>query len=116
MVQMDENLKRGPIMGMLLEHDLGRNYISKLETAVEEYERGDKSKKAYIIANALSYADMLEKHIEKEDNAIYMTARRMMDNETNNNLTSEFNEIEDSNTNIMIREKYISLSKSLRKS
>lgn len=106
MGDMDPNIKRGPVMGMLLEHDLGRSYLGELELAVEDYEKGDKSKKAYIIASALSYAVMLEKHIEKEDTTIYMLARRMLDAEAQQKLTEEFQEIERDDVSTKVREKY----------
>jgi len=113
MAEQDENIKRGPVMGMLLEHDLGRGYIGKLEIAVSDYEKGEKRKKAYIIAHALSYADMLEKHIEKEDTTIYMFARRMIDNKIQKDLMKKFEMIENDETNRSIREKYIGFAQSL---
>lgn len=113
MAEADENIKRGPVMGMLMEHDLGRSYIGRLETAVEDYEKGDRKKKAYIIANALSYAVMLESHIEKEDTTIYMLARRMIDKDTQEGLYSEFQNIEGDETNTKIREKYIDFANSV---
>ncbi|KPU42267.1 hypothetical protein OXPF_40520 [Oxobacter pfennigii] len=116
LAEADDNLKRGPVMGMLLEHDLGRSYISSLEIAVEDYEKGDKSKKAYIIANALIYAEMLKKHIEKEDSNIYMLSRRIIDSETQKDLKNEFDEIEEDEANKKIREKYTAFADSLIKS
>lgn len=113
MAESDENIKRGPIMGMLLEHDLGRGYIGNLETAIDDYEKGDKSKKAYIIANALSYAAMLEKHIEKEDTTIYQFARRMIDGGTQEALQRRFDEIENDEANVALREKFTMFAQSL---
>lgn len=110
---IDENIKNGPIMGMLLEHDTGRAYISNLEKAVEEYSDGAKHMKAYIIANALSYAVMLEKHIEKEDTTIYMLARRRIDKSVQESLTEEFEDIEKDSLNTEIRTKYIEFAESV---
>lgn len=113
MGEVDENIKRGPVMGMILEHDLGRGYMGNLEIALDDYEKGDKKQKAYIIANALCYATMLEKHIEKEDTAIYMMAKRMLSEDIQKELSREFEEVEKDETNTKIREKYLSFAESL---
>lgn len=107
MSEINENIKNGPVMGMLMEHDLGRMYIKNLDEAISDYEKGDKSKKAYIIANALSYAEHLGKHIDKEDTAIYMMARRQLDPKVIEQMTKEFEDIESDINNTNIRNKYI---------
>lgn len=106
-------LKNGPIMGMLLEHDIGRSYIRNLEEALNKYEEGDRTQKAYIVANALSYGTLLENHIEKEDTAIYMMARNQLDTEILKTLDKEFERIEMDNANNEIRNKYISFANNL---
>ena len=56
--------------GMLVEHDLGRYHIGELERALEQYSGNPAtSGKLDIITHAAGYADMLERHIEKENNA-----------------------------------------------
>jgi hemerythrin-like domain-containing protein len=113
MSEKNEALKTGPIMGMLMEHDLGRMYIKNLDEMLTAYENGDKKKKAYIIANALAYEMLLDKHIDKEDTAIYMMARRQLPTDIQESLKDEFQAIEDSPENINIREKYIAFAESL---
>lgn len=107
MSEINEAIKNGPIMGMLIEHDLGRTYIKNLDEAVSEYEMGDKRQKAYIVANALSYAELLRKHIDKEDTAIYMMARRQLSPDVQHDLANEFENIENNDDNIKIWNKYI---------
>jgi hemerythrin-like domain-containing protein len=109
----NESLKNGPIMGMLMEHDLGRMYIKNLDEILTEYENGAKNKKAYIIANALAYEMLLDKHIDKEDTAIYMMARRQLSQDIQNSLKDEFESIEGDLENTKIREKYIAFAESL---
>ena len=46
--------------GMLVEHDLGRLYIKNLSEALENYKNDNKEAKLDIIANAISYATLLE--------------------------------------------------------
>lgn len=105
--ETDEKLKNGPIRGMLLEHDMGRFYIRNLEENLEQYENGHKNRKAYIIANALSYATMLDEHINKEDNVLYAMAKRVLDKKTQEKLLEEFIKLEEYESNREIREKYI---------
>lgn len=113
MSEKNEALKTGAIQGMLLEHDLGRMYIRNLEDALNKYKNGDKRQKAYIVANAICYAMLLEGHIEKEDNAVYMTARRVLDKKTQEKLTEEYEKIEMEEENIKFRNKYIEFANSL---
>lgn len=113
MSEINENIKNGPVMGMLMEHDLGRMYIKNLEEAITDYEKGEKDKKAFIVANALSYAEHLRKHIDKEDTAIYMMARRQLSQSIQEEITKEFKKIEDERENIEFRSKYIEFADKL---
>ena len=56
--------------GMLVEHDLGRLYVKNLEEALKKLKEGDEEAKLDIIANAISYTDLLTRHADKEDNVI----------------------------------------------
>ena len=67
--------------GMLVEHDLGRLYIKNLIEALENYKNDNKEAKLDIIANAISYATLLENHIHKEDNIIFNFAKRGLSKE-----------------------------------
>lgn len=113
MSEINEIIKNGPVMGMLMEHDLGRMYIKNLDEALSEYENGNKNKKAYIVANVLSYAEHLRNHIDKEDTAIYMMARRQIDPKVQEQLTKEFEEIESNHDNTIIRNKYVEFANKL---
>ncbi|MBC6695453.1 hemerythrin domain-containing protein [Terrisporobacter mayombei] len=62
--------------GMLVEHDLGRLYIKNLEEALKNLNDGNEEAKLDVIANAISYATLLENHIHKEDNVIFSFAKR----------------------------------------
>ena len=67
--------------GMLVEHDLGRLYIRQLVEALEKVKDGDKEAKLDVIANAISYTHLLERHIDKEDRVIYKFAERELSRE-----------------------------------
>lgn len=65
--------------GMLVEHDLGRLYISELNKALYDYQENPRTeKKLDIIANAIGYAALLERHIAKEDSVVFEFAQRSL--------------------------------------
>lgn len=65
--------------GMLVEHDLGRLHITQLENALNEYLVDPSTKnKLGILAEATGYVNLLKRHIEKEDAAVYAFAERSL--------------------------------------
>lgn len=63
--------------GMLVEHDMGRFHIGELENALARYEAApNTTDKLEILVNAGAWANLLQRHIEKENNAVYTFARR----------------------------------------
>ncbi|NLP34772.1 MAG: hemerythrin domain-containing protein [Clostridiales bacterium] len=64
--------------GMLVEHDWGRLFIHELSNALEQVKRGDEMSKIDVIANAIGYANHLQRHIEKEDSVVYPFAERKL--------------------------------------
>lgn len=64
--------------GMLVEHDLGRLYISELSEALNRVKSGDNESKLDVIANAVGYANLLTRHIGKEDEVVYTYAARQL--------------------------------------
>ncbi len=68
--------------GMLVEHDLGRYHITELESALERYLiQPSTIEKLSIITHATGYADLLKRHIEKEDSVVFSFAERMLSTE-----------------------------------
>ncbi|KUO76760.1 MAG: hemerythrin [Clostridia bacterium BRH_c25] len=111
--QLGLGVESGPIAGMLIEHDLGRSHIMDLEKALKECENGNMDAKVDIIANAIGYEQMLLKHIDKEDNAIYKHAERRLSKETLDKLDVEFEAVEKDSENTATRNKYIEFAKGL---
>lgn len=64
--------------GMLVEHDIGRLYIQELVAALDRVKNGDEDSRIDVIANAVSYAHHLKRHIDKEDNVVYTFARKQL--------------------------------------
>lgn len=75
---LGEKLIKG---GMLVEHDLGRLYMRDLEEALERVKAGDDESRLDVIANAISYTHLLERHIAKEDDVVYTFAMRQLPEE-----------------------------------
>ena len=57
--------------GMLVEHDLGRLFMSDLVDALQRVKNGDEESKLDVISNAIGYAHLLTRHIGKEDEVVY---------------------------------------------
>ena len=105
--------------GMLVEHDLGRLYIRDLSQALNKLKSGDEEAKLDIIANAISYTNLLERHIDKEDRVIYKFAERELDEAILNTINKECIDFEEKNSDVKSRcililekleRKYISIS------
>lgn len=99
--------------GMLVEHDLGRLYITGLSEALENSKSGNKEAILDVIANAISYTHLLERHIDKEDNVIYKFATRELKQEIIDKVNVECVEFEGANTEVM--KKYTSILEELEK-
>lgn len=97
--------------GMLVEHDLGRLYIKDLIRALERVKNGDEEAKLDVIANAISYTHLLERHIDKEDRVIYKYAERELETSILELVNKECREFEDKNNEI--KEKYLSILEDL---
>ena len=67
--------------GMLVEHDLGRLYIKDLIEALDEVKAGNEERKLDVIAHAISYTHLLERHIAKEDEVVYSFGARQLPKE-----------------------------------
>ena len=76
--QLGEKMVKGPLSGMYIEHDLGRQHITLLEEALLRVKNGVLDSRVDIIANSVCYADLLTRHIDKEDKLIYTFARRAL--------------------------------------
>lgn len=99
--------------GMLVEHDFGRLYIKSLGEALEALKGGDEEAKLDVIANAISYTHLLERHIEKEDSVIYKFAQRELEEEVLRLIDEQCIEYEKNNEKI--KEKNISLLEGLER-
>ncbi len=99
--------------GMLVEHDMGRLYMQDLEYAVKKVIEGDNESKLDVIANAVSYANLLNRHIDKEDKVVYVYAQKNLYHATQEAIDSECAAYEKSETARQAIEKYIPMLKDM---
>ena len=108
-----EKLIRG---GMLVEHDLGRYHMRELKNALQQYEEEATTlNKLSIITHASGYADLLKRHIEKEDEVAYAFADRMLSQEAKRQVDEETREFEEEAMKQGIQRKYLDWLKNLSK-
>ncbi len=101
--------------GMLIEHDLGRLYILQLEEALEKVKNGDDFYKIDVIANAVGYTNLLNRHIDKEDTVVFQFAKRQLKSETLDLVNKECIAFEEEANKANTQRKYIELLETLEK-
>lgn len=95
--------------GMLVEHDLGRYHMGELIKAIDDYLMAPTiQNKLAIITNASGYADLLKRHIEKEDEVCYSFALRMLDDEDKKLIDEETRQFEAKEEENGVQKKYLS--------
>lgn len=116
---MNEKIEKlrqaGSITGMYIEHDLGRLFMKDLENAVDSFKDGKDEARLDIIANAVGYANLLDRHIEKENMAMYKFAANMLPEEDKRFVDEESEKIEDEANKQGLQEKYLNLLVTLEK-
>lgn len=81
--------------GMLVEHDMGRYYISSLEQAISDFnETGSDEDRLKVLTSAMAYADVLKRHIDKENEVVYTFAAGSLKNDIIKTIDSESMEFE----------------------
>src|SRR3990167_9577066 len=77
-----------PVEQMLIEHDLGRENVKKMEAGLNE------KNKNKIIEGANGYICLIKEHIFKEDNILYPMANEALSESTKDKMLKKFKEIE----------------------
>ncbi len=76
--------------GMLVEHDMGRFHLGELENALARYESSPNTfDKLEILINAGAWANLLQRHIDKEDHVVYTFAGRSLTEEVLESINNE---------------------------
>lgn len=97
-----QQLVRG---GMLVEHDLGRLYVAQMEEALNRWEETeDADSKLDLISNAMAYADLLRRHIQRENDVAYPFAQRSLPADIREQLDRQTRGFEENSENAALRE------------
>lgn len=99
--------------GMLVEHDLGRLYMQELEEALQRVKAGDDESRLDVIANAISYTHLLERHIKKEDELVYPFGEKQLTPEILEQINEETRVFEEVATKQNTQANYLSILENL---
>ncbi len=101
--------------GMLIEHDYGRLHISDLEASLNLYKEDLQTiYKLGIIEGAAGYANLLTRHIDKENEVVYKYAEKSLAPEILESVDSRVRDFEKEAEQQKIQEKYLGILKDLR--
>lgn len=94
MVRKGFSKESGPIAVMLSEHTLGRSFVRNMAEALRE--EGDSLINKFK-ENALQYIDLLDQHIDKENNILFVMADRVIMDEEQEELYKLYVKFENEN-------------------
>lgn len=94
MISKGFSKESGPIAVMLSEHILGRIYIKNMSDALTENSEVSFGK---FCENAQRYIDLLDQHIEKENNILFVMADRVISEVEQEKLYEKYIEFEKEN-------------------
>jgi len=83
-----------PIGVMLAEHEQGRSLIQEMRHAAEAHHAGAEGAASRWAQAARSYAALLRAHIEKENNALFVMAERVLNAGEQAGLAEDFEKLE----------------------
>lgn len=99
--------------GMLVEHDMGRLHMKDLEEALQKVKDGDDEAKIDVVANAVSYANLLNRHIDKEDGLVYPFAEKGLEKATLDKINEECEVFEKTMEEKNVQKRYVELLEEL---
>lgn len=101
--------------GMLVEHDLGRLHLSNLETALNQYRDDPKTiYKLNILVEAAGYANLLQRHIEKENQIVYTYAEKHLAQDVLQSVDERVQEFEKNAQQTQTQETYLQMLRELQ--
>jgi hemerythrin-like domain-containing protein len=84
----------GPIGVMLAEHRQGRELVGAMRAAMTKYRQGEAAAANRFSEAAKAYIDLLNRHIEKENNVLFSIAERHLPKDTLSELKKGFDRLE----------------------
>jgi hemerythrin-like domain-containing protein len=89
------SVSQGPVAVMLNEHSRGRDFVKGISENITLYKGGNASALGRIYSNMAGYAELLENHINKENNILFRMADRALSEADNRELLAQFGEAEE---------------------
>lgn len=102
--------------GMMVEHDIARLYVSDLDAGLKAYEQKPTSKaKLSILVAAGSYEQLLRRHIQKENDAVFPFGERSLSKHSAQWVEEQVSVFENDLANAEEREHQLSMLNELEK-
>jgi hemerythrin-like domain-containing protein len=86
--------KGGPIAVMLDEHQKGREYVQTMNAALAQFTKGDRTAADEFVKTARKYINLLDQHIDKENNVLFPLAEKHLSEQERVRLSEGFERIE----------------------
>lgn len=86
--------KGGPIEVLLHEHQQGREYAQAMNAALAQYTKGDRTAVNGFVKTAREYINLLDQHIDKENNVLFPLAEKHLSESEQARLWEGFERIE----------------------
>jgi hemerythrin-like domain-containing protein len=94
MIEKGFSKENGPIAVMLNDHVQGRHYVNGMEAGLQLFKNGDDQAMEKVYENMLSYGQLLQSHISKENNVLFRMADKAFSPADQENLLAEFEKVE----------------------
>ncbi len=104
----------GPVGVMLHEHVLGRDFVKAMDEALGKMKSGDGNAARHFAENARGYTTLLNAHINKENNVLFMMAEQKLGPAEEKELMEGFERVEREEIGEGVHEKYHALLHELR--
>jgi Uncharacterized conserved protein len=87
--------ENGPVSVMLHEHTLGRGYIKEMSDGVDNWKNHQMTADKLIATAMTNYVTLLQNHILKEENVLFVMADRMLTAPMQTEIALRFEQIEE---------------------
>jgi hemerythrin-like domain-containing protein len=106
--------ENGPVGVMLYEHTIGRGYIKEISTSRENWKTGIEGSSDLLAASLKNYVNLLQNHIQKEENILFPMANKVLSEQKQNEITEQFERIEEEVVGHGVHEQYHELLTQLK--
>lgn len=108
-------LQGGPVSVMLAEHEQARKYTRAMSDAAQKLIAGDSAAQVSMLEAARGYTVLLRQHIAKEDTVLFPMSERIIPPDQREQLVTDFEYIEHTETGAGVHEKYEGLAELLER-